>query len=355
MSDTLLDTAGPPTPQVQEPTVEQRLFAWSPLGTGATAFVIFLILAGLYAGAATLSGWPLLDVGRPGPLLPQETRGALVLSLLIATALGMQRYARLKDLEDAKRATGVLAKCFNRNYFGEISKKELSRRLGLATAIGVTVGLALAVFFNHRTAEQNWMLSAPRLWFAFASVILSLLFARGVVLTRMGAAATRRFIERDLVIDLLRIDELAPLGKSAARVSLIWFSVSAVSSLSLSSDMGLVASIALIVGCAGIGVGIFVLTMEKVHRKIKAAKTAELSRLRDQMDSLRHELHANAEAALKLQGLIAYEQRVERAPEWPFDQTTAMRLGASALLLTVPWFGQALAQSLVDRVGQIVH
>jgi hypothetical protein len=334
-------------------TLEQRIFAWSPLGTGATALAIFIFLAALYAVAASLAGWPLLSSSGHGLSLPQESRGALVLSLLIATALGMQRYARIKDLEEAKNVTGTLAKCFNRNYFGDTP--DFTRRLGVATVIGAVFGLTLNVFFSRKSAGHDWMFTAPRIWFALASMILSMMFARGLVMTRMGGEATSRFIQNDLVIDLLRIDELSPLGRSSARVSLIWFSVSAVSLLSLGSDMGLGASIALTAVSAGLGIAIFVLTMEKVHRRIKAAKTSELERLRSQMDALRHELHTNAESALKLQGLIAYEQRIERAPEWPFDQTTAMRLGASALILTVPWFGQALAASLVDRIGQIVH
>jgi len=32
-----------------------------------------------------------------------------------------------------------------------------------------------------------------------------------------------------------------------------------------------------------------------------------------------------------------------------------MRLGASALILTVPWFGQAVAGTLVERLGQLLH
>ncbi len=52
-------------------------------------------------------------------------------------------------------------------------------------------------------------------------------------------------------------------------------------------------------------------------------------------------------------GSLAYEKRISDAPEWPFDQTTAVRVVASALILTVPWFGQAVAASLVDHFGHI--
>ena len=39
--------------------------------------------------------------------------------------------------------------------------------------------------------------------------------------------------------------------------------------------------------------------------------------------------------------------------EWPFDQTTLVRVGASALILTVPWFGQAAAQYFVDHIANV--
>jgi hypothetical protein len=54
-----------------------------------------------------------------------------------------------------------------------------------------------------------------------------------------------------------------------------------------------------------------------------------------------------------LQGLLAYEARIMAVHEWPFDQTTLMRVGASALILAVPWFGQAVAAFVVERFADI--
>jgi hypothetical protein len=38
----------------------------------------------------------------------------------------------------------------------------------------------------------------------------------------------------------------------------------------------------------------------------------------------------------------------------PFDQTILVRVGASALILTVPWFGQAIAGVMVEHLGQLM-
>ena len=68
---------------------------------------------------------------------------------------------------------------------------------------------------------------------------------------------------------------------------------------------------------------------------------------------MRNTLHEDAFASAKLHGLLAYEKRISDAPEWPFDQTTAVRVGASALILTVPWFGQAIAAYVVEHLSHV--
>ncbi len=103
---------------------------------------------------------------------------------------------------------------------------------------------------------------------------------------------------------------------------------------------------------AGMGLWTFMRPMERVHRRIRAAKAAELERIRD--------IHcrACADASLprpmpraRLHGLLAYEKRIEDVREWPFDQTTALRLSAYLLIPAVPWFGQAIAQYFVERLA----
>jgi hypothetical protein len=91
--------------------------------------------------------------------------------------------------------------------------------------------------------------------------------------------------------------------------------------------------------------------MERVHRRIKAVKAEELERIRHQIDGLRDQAAHDASAAARLQGLLAYETRITAAPEWPFDQPTLVRLCASALILTLPWFGQAIAADLIAHLG----
>ena len=112
---------------------------------------------------------------------------------------------------------------------------------------------------------------------------------------------------------------------------------------------------ALLLGCAAMGLWVFVGTLTQVHHRIREVKAAELERLRAEITSLVQRSGDDPAAAQKLTGLLAFEARISAAPEWPFDQTIVVRLGVSSLILTVPWFGQAFAGAVVEHMGKILH
>jgi len=191
------------------------------------------------------------------------------------------------------------------------------------------------------------------IWTSLATTLLIMSFARGVALSRTGGDSMRRTVEDELIVDLLRIDRLSVIGRSASRLSLLWFTISAATLLIFIGGGITGFTVSLMVACAAMGVWVFVVTMEQVHRKIRAVKAVELERLRSEIDGLRARASSETDAAVKLYGLLAYETRITAAPEWPFDQTTLVRVGASALILTVPWFGQAIAAYVVDHLSHI--
>jgi hypothetical protein len=188
-------------------------------------------------------------------------------------------------------------------------------------------------------------------WFLAVTTALGMAFTRGVELSRTGTEGVTNVIAQELKVDLLRIDHLSVWGRSAARFALIWFTVGAVSCLFF-LDSGLnIFTVGLVVLFLIMGVWVFLRTMQPVHRKIRAAKEAELERVRSQIETACAGAGNDASAATRLQGLLAYETRISAVPEWPFDQTTLFRVIASALILTVPWFGQAVAQFAIDHLA----
>jgi hypothetical protein len=329
---------------------EQRIFAWSPFGTLLTSLLILALFAGAFLATMAIDGRPAFALANGALVVEDETRGALTLSLLVAAALGLQRYARVKDREDMIRNVANF-----RNGQASLSFFAVNGP-STPSILGATVfGLVFAVIAMTRFLPHPRVGSLTYFWFFTTTAVVSVLFARGVVMTRAGNRASRRFIDSELTIDLLRIDQLSMVGRSAARAALIWFAVSAITCLFFTSNGITVFALVLVLASIGLGVAIFVATMEHMHRRIHEAKAHELERVRTQIDNVRHDAHADAGVAQRLHGLIALEKRIADAPEWPFDQSTALRVGASALILTLPWFGQAVAGSLVERMGQVFH
>jgi hypothetical protein len=313
---------------------------------------VFTVLFGSFLLVATAEHVVILQRLGSGFVLSNAAWPALVLSLLSCTALAMQRYVRLAEANDAasygRILTGGMASAM------EVTRlSPLDARLGRATLIGLATGVVISVIVRFSEFREGHIIPPmTMIWFGAATTLLTVLFARGVEQTRAGTRAYARTLNAELKIDLLRTDTLAVLGRSAARSSLIWFVISAVAFLFFAGGDLNWLTILLIAACAGMGIGMFVSIMSRIHRQIVAAKAAELEHVRCQIDAMRAAMTTNDHAATRLHGLLAYEKRISDAPEWPFDQTTLMRVGASALIVTVPWFGQAIVQYLVEHLGQ---
>jgi hypothetical protein len=276
----------------------------------------------------------------------------VVLSLVCCAALAMQRYVRVAEARDApayaRILTGGAASVVRVTAMGAPEA-----RLGRATLIGLLVGLAISAIVGVSENQEGHPIPPLMLaWFTFVTTFMVILFTRGVEQTRSGSRAYARLLAAELRIDLLRTDTLAVLGRSAARSSLIWFVVSAVACLFfVGGDLNWL-TVLLIVACAAMGIIQFAIVMSRIHRQIMQAKSQELEHIRRQIDMQRSAMTTDDHAATRLHGLLAYEKRITEAPEWPFDQTTLIRVGASSLILTVPWFGQAIAAYVVDHLSR---
>lgn len=329
--------------------LEQRIFVLSPFGTFMTAVLLFVTAAGSLLLIASAEDLSFLIETPDGTTLDPLVRVGLVLSLMIATVLGMQRHVRVR--ERAELATAATL------YRGGLSTARRTAALtppdaylGIASLAGLVLGAigSWILFITNPEFTSHPVLFA---WFVIIVTLLTMSFTRGIELTRQGSRIGVAAVESDLIIDLLRIDRLSFLGRSAARFALIWFSIGAVSCLFFVSNGITKFTVSLIAVMLLIGASTFFGMMERIHRLIHVAKHDELERVRTQIDAVRTAAANDADAAQRLQGLLAYETRIAAAPEWPFDQTTLMRVCASALILTLPWFGQAIAAYLIEHLG----
>jgi hypothetical protein len=327
---------------------EQRLFVFSPLGDLTTALIIFAVLIGSFLLIAWAEGAAMFARTAGGIFVASPMRTAFALSVTLGVSLYVPRYARMREREDYEAfARSLWPGALEKHNLGALMPATV--RLAPATLIGLFGGLAASA-----TLYLHYLPAMPGLfaWFLVVTTALGMAFTRGVELSRTGTDGATNVIAQELKVDLLRIDHLSVWGRSSARFALIWFTVGAVSCLFF-LDSGLnVFTVGLVALFLVMGVWVFLRTMQPVHRKIRAAKDAELERVRSEIEAARAGAANDAGAAARMQGLLAYETRISAAPEWPFDQTTLFRVCASALILTVPWFGQAVAQFAIDHLAR---
>jgi hypothetical protein len=98
----------------------------------------------------------------------------------------------------------------------------------------------------------------------------------------------------------------------------------------------------------------FFLNLLGIHRAMSEAKERALARVRSTLSATYEELSRRIDerrwdevpgARETLQALLAYEKRIQEAPEWPYTSVALRRLVASALLPIIVW-----AVDLVVRV-----
>jgi hypothetical protein len=325
---------------------EQKIFQRSPVGTAATSAVLFIFVAGSYVAIALITGAPLFEGGSRAWHVTAYAWPAFVLSLLTTTVLGMQRYTRMREQDDEPLFRAIAP---GASSAATILRPASRKRMWLANIIGIPAGIALA----YLTVPANFPVRYPALfaWNVAINVILSALFVRGVIMTTQGGRAFAHMIEHDLRIDLLHVDKLAVIGRHSARNALIWFTVAAIACLFFVGGGIDTMIVVILAACAGMGLWIFLRPMEHVHRRIRAEKATELDRLRDEIGRIGDEAARDPSAATRLQGLLAYEARIQAVHEWPFDQTTLVRVAAYVLIPAIPWFGEAFVSDLIQRLA----
>src|SRR6476646_539046 len=273
MSETAMPLAAPLAPEQR--IFEQMLYASSPFGTLLTTLLIFAALIGSFALGLLIDHYPPLTHTAHGWILNGGVWPAFVLSVLITVALGMQRYARNRDFADNAALRAVMPNCTQDQWMYDAAGL---RRLRIATAIGALFGSVPSLVLVPR--ELIAREPAIFVWFLIVNAFTSALFARGIVHSARAAETWARSIDTSLFIDLLRIDSLNVIGRHGARSALIWFSVAGAILLFFVDNNMNVLTLGILLLAAVMGIWIFVRPMERAHRRIRAAKGAELETVR---------------------------------------------------------------------------
>ncbi len=310
-------------------------------GLGLLSYVVPLALAG---GAI-----PWWGEGRD-PEAVLGLRHAAVISLVTALTVARRVAARpafretLAALEPILEGASALPRAIVFRQPGE------ARWVAVAT-LGALAGALVMIGSFGSFAETRASWDAHSNW---ALAMNLLLFAQMALLANEQLAADR-YLDREVTprlrVPLLEIDRLAAYARHGLRNALYWFVGSSVASL-LFLNWGFSWTMVAVLACTfALGTLAVWLPVRALHARIADAKREALGRVRGEIEAARHAAVAgDGGAALRLPGLLAWETRVGRVPEWPFDVSTWLRFAALASLAVGSWLGGAVVERLLGVV-----
>jgi hypothetical protein len=329
-------------------SLEWRAAERLPLPAWAAGLLLTLFLVGVYALAELVAG-PLDpdDVVMLGPFTDTQLGFALSAAVAgYALAAGAAIAAGNAADLGALRMTGAL----------EGLAEPALRGGRVAGVAGLLAGIAFMGSVDPAAREvmliRAWSLDG--LLSILSVAVAFWLATRAAWFTLAELTAVARAAGAVATLDPLESDWLEPLGRMALRAAVLWAGAAALASLSFAITSGSIAELVASAFLVAVAAGCFVIPVRGVHANLRAAKRAELSRVRQEIRRDREAVAAlgaeAAGAAQRLPGLLAFEARVERAREWPFDAATLRRFGFVLLLPLISWLGGALVERVVDSV-----
>jgi hypothetical protein len=154
-------------------------------------------------------------------------------------------------------------------------------------------------------------------------------------------------------VDLLDPSVFAPFVRQGLVGALIWILFLSISS-SLLFDLDFSGPYAVMVPAVlAIAIAALVIPVWGARDRIRESKHDVLGGLRREIRDSEATLHSrpsDASNAARLGALLAYETRVERVREWPFDASTLIRFLLYVALGVGSWLGAALVERSVDTL-----
>ncbi len=309
----------------------------------ALTFLIFLAWTGL-AGMWGLSGFG-------GQVWFDLLQAVMMGYAPAASAISLR--GALRDLEDLRGALELSAVEF------ESERQALTRfrpgPLLIAAVIGATVGLALPFYPAGWPGGVRPELGDPIFtWALVRSVLMLGLYAWTIYFEVEIARRFSRIGERLARVDLLDLTPLRPFARRGLRSVLLWVVLSVLLSLLLLAPWSSDPAIGFLALVFVLAAALLLLPAWGIHRRILAAKQAELGRVRETLRVRRSGLLEPAGAGAAPPGhfadLLAYEARVASIPTWPFDISTLVRFALYVALGLGSWLGAAVVERMFDAV-----
>jgi len=226
----------------------------------------------------------------------------------------------------------------------------------VAGACAVFVGVTVLLVASPGAGVPFLLSGEPfdfgTVWALASNALLFAAMGWVAYLTLRSLALARDLDRLPWRIDLLEPDDAKLAYGFGLRIAFFWLAGSTLASflfvdLAFSWMTGVFTALTIAVGTA-----VFLLPVVRVARHIRAEKERELTRVRDRIRAAR-------DAALEgrgpgdpgaLPGLLAYEQRVADAREWPIDASSLLRFGLLVTVAVGSWLGGAVTERLLDHL-----
>jgi len=221
--------------------------------------------------------------------------------------------------------------------------------------IGGLAGFAVVCVTGELTVERWSRLLAGEFslrdaYLAVISIPTWIVIGRGTVFLIDLARLYSRIGEQHVAVDLLDLGPLTPLTRHGLRIVLFIVILMAVFSPFGSDPRGAALLLAALFWNLTLLLPVFLLPLRGLRRQIRQRKAEELSRTRGEINRAREtaaSLGAGSAEAAGLQGLLAFEKRIESVREWPFDAPTLTRFFLYVAIPLGSWVGGALVERLL--------
>jgi hypothetical protein len=303
----------------------------------ASVFVVF--------GLGALAG--LRDLAQPW--FWNEVLGPqFVMSLLVGYAAAALAWSRRSALTQLEKLKPLLSASTHADFRAQLASfpRGLLAVVGLGFGAGFVPLVLLDPNLRDLFAASSGLLPA---WVLWANALVGWLMARSIFEEIRVALLFARLGDRIEAIDLFDLQPLEPFARRAVEGVLVWVLAASLISVLFAGGWAAGTLPEIVSSILAMALLAFVLPLLGVHRRIRAAKRAELARIHAAARAERDALLAGG-AGARLPALLALRSQVAELREWPVDLSTLMRLLLYLGIGLGSWVGAALVDLGIEKL-----
>ncbi len=270
----------------------------------------------------------------------------IVFSIVVGYLVAVPYYIHQEGLRDFLNLRSAL-NCDDDEYDNWLIRVGNTARISLYVAAALAAAVTTAVGYATFLDLGTWMGGEQMKTFVNTFVLFRTL-AITILSAYLFAVIAHRFAD----IELLNLERVMLFSKHALRGVLVVMLFIAILSLQvilipseiLESEAFVIQALVILAVPSFTAAAIFLIPLYPLHRRIQAEKRSELARIRADIHRENEARIAGNENWVRLSGLIAYKQEIERVSTWAFNTPTVLRFSLYVSLGVGSWLGAAFVE-----------